>query len=413
MPIFSRRDVQRMLDDLSAILRPQQAKSLARRLNLRTSEALSAEWELAVTHSLLSLGQVSYEKDSGGESLPDVHFLSREEPDKNFVAEVTTISDRAYDDENPYDHLVRAFGLLAGQLGVKFVGFSFDVGGSVIGSQRTQRMKLSLPDKSEIPRFVSDEFRAMIEAVARDPSIPQQSKCRDRRFQVVVSYQPDFKTIAGRHPSYEVFRSREGNTLYNALKAKAKQLKASGFPWTKGIIACDGGTTALIDRSGGGDAFSLRDVVARFFQNYGSVGFVLILRTAVEHAFFNARRSVKIEGLLLMNGYVGPLSENLSGLLCSLPSRLPIPIDDSYFARARLRDASGRLGRGVFGGYTVSNSSIQISARAVHALLAGSTMKNFLKRTTWRCKFFGEPSTKEAQSALPTWNASRTRMTIG
>jgi len=368
-----------MLDDLSPILGPRQAKSLARRLNLRTSQALSAEWELAVVHSLQGLGKVSYEQNTKGRTQPDVHFLGSEGPDKNFVADITAISDQAYAEENPYDHLVRAFGLLAEELGVPFIGFSFDVGGSIVGS-RTRRMKLSLPDKSEIPRFVSEEFRGMIEAVACDPSMPQQSKCRDRRFQVIVSYQPDFKTIAGHHPSFEVFYSREGNTLYNALKTKAKQLKASGFPWTKGIIACDGGTTALVDRSRGGEAFSLRDVVARFFENHRSVGFVLILRTAVEHAFLSARRSVKIEGLLLMNGYVGPLSENLSELLCSLPSRLPIPIDDSYFARGRLRDASGRFGRGFFGGCTVSRSRIQISARAVHELLAGRlNHEEFLK----------------------------------
>ena len=77
---------------------------------------------------------------------------------------------------------------------------------------------------------------------------------------------------SGSFAAYDVPKIKDRNPLYNALKAKADQLR--GAEGLTGIIVGDGDCVALSDRSVNWDAVSTRQIVVEFFRQFSSLDFV-------------------------------------------------------------------------------------------------------------------------------------------
>jgi hypothetical protein len=83
--MFSRRTLQRLLDENSQFLRKSQTRRLVKELN-RVSDpsklgrdiSLSWEWEVVLLNVLSKVGKVAYERGFDGHTKGDIYFEDRD-----------------------------------------------------------------------------------------------------------------------------------------------------------------------------------------------------------------------------------------------------------------------------------------------------------------------------------------------
>src|SRR5688500_3912164 len=100
MAVFSRRNVQRMIDENASFLSEDDLVDHVNKLNRNNFQSLDTEWEVAVLNAFSKLGTVEHEKNFGGSTYPDLFFTT--DDGKSVVADVTTISDEGFEERNPY-----------------------------------------------------------------------------------------------------------------------------------------------------------------------------------------------------------------------------------------------------------------------------------------------------------------------
>jgi len=168
--------------------------------------------------------------------------------------------------------------------------------------------------------------------------------------------------------------ARETRTpIYNVLKQKKDQLKASGYSGPLGIILCDG------------DCEQLRSparIIRRFFRDTTSIAFVVVARLSGDR--FSRRESpISVTAQFFANPAVADVEfEDLRRVFeRELPSVLPHPYDDVVNALSHLRWKDRRVGLSHHGGYMFSGGRyMRISSRALLELLAGvMNSQDFLK----------------------------------
>ena len=102
MAIFPRRILQRMINENAEFLSEGQTKRHVRQANRMPKEqTLAYEWEVVLLNALGKVGKVVHEKGFGGSSKADIHLESFDNPEANFVADITAISDKGMDARKP------------------------------------------------------------------------------------------------------------------------------------------------------------------------------------------------------------------------------------------------------------------------------------------------------------------------
>src|SRR5713226_9872190 len=149
MAIFSRRTLQRLLNENSIFLKPDQIARHVNMLNNASEEVLDTEWEVAVLNAFSRMGGVTHEPDLNGKK-PDIWF---EFPDSHegMIIDITTVSDRGLHKENPFDALRDELQKKVWKLRSRGVtgAFSIQVGASPESMHRDgQPTKLRLPKSS-------------------------------------------------------------------------------------------------------------------------------------------------------------------------------------------------------------------------------------------------------------------------
>ncbi|MCL4502674.1 MAG: hypothetical protein M1438_12620 [Deltaproteobacteria bacterium] len=97
MSIFSRRIIQRLINQNAQFLLKSQTQSHVNQLNLVANEAtLAFEWEIVLLYAFSKVGKVIHEKNLGGKTNPDIYFESFAEQNNKFVAEIVTVSDKGW-----------------------------------------------------------------------------------------------------------------------------------------------------------------------------------------------------------------------------------------------------------------------------------------------------------------------------
>ncbi|MDU7521861.1 MAG: hypothetical protein E7K72_10770 [Roseomonas mucosa] len=97
--IFSRRAIQRRLDELRDPLGAKTVGKLADRLNRPGKDRMAAMWEVVILQALIPLGAIKNEVALPFGRRPDLSFIG---PNVSFVADITTVSDEGLDERNPY-----------------------------------------------------------------------------------------------------------------------------------------------------------------------------------------------------------------------------------------------------------------------------------------------------------------------
>ncbi len=165
MSIFPRRVIQELLNENRDFLSPEQVDDHVKKLNSQNNNSLDTIWEVVILNALSKIGQVIHEKEYEGSSKPDVYFESNNiEP---FVADITAISDDSYEKENPTNYFRECLGTFFKKSGLTLKGISTNIGEVMVGEYGNRKLKLALPEKKDIPRFIKKEFFVLRESIKK------------------------------------------------------------------------------------------------------------------------------------------------------------------------------------------------------------------------------------------------------
>lgn len=280
MGLFSRRNIQAALDRLAGSLSNKQIEGLVARLNAGdASDVLSTQWEFVVLSAFSQIGRIQYEKDFDGQSRPDLFFQMGNSGNFEFVADVTTISDVNAHNENAYHEFCEAIRRFLGKRGHNSAGLDVRVEHEEIGDFGDQKVRLMLPKKGDMDRFVKVELSAFLSKIVQEPNNNASHNYDTDGIRFLLRYDGKEKCLGGgTHLSYTVPYSERRNPLANALKKKSEQLSKSGYKGVRGIIVCDGDCEALKERNAVSGALGGRELVMSFLNSHESVLFVLVLR---------------------------------------------------------------------------------------------------------------------------------------
>lgn len=372
MALVARRVLQRILDENAHLLTPEQHQKHVQSLNSDKSPALATEYEVLILHALSGLGRVQHEPKLTGSRRPDVLFEIATDPPQRFVADVTTVSDSAAHDENPYDDFSKELGKLLKDSGLTGAGFDIKVDGTLTGPAEKQKMVLSLPRKGDLRRIVRRELGDFVRTVKANRDQPTTARLSG--FDARVSYDPRKSLSTGGHPSYTTPYSLENNPIANALRSKVSQLKGTGFDGALGIILCDGSCNALhslpVKSGGWRPHHSVSDIVTRFFRFNRSVSFVCILTVPQPYPSHTPARYSFYSELFINSKARHSCTPEQRAALAAMVDRLPAPRRTPANALHALNSKSG-IYTARYGGWHVQSHEIKLSTRALLQLLSG------------------------------------------
>jgi hypothetical protein len=364
--IFSRRAIQERLNQLRERLQSDEIDSLAKRLNEVGRSRISAMWEVMIISSLLRLGRVEIEPELSSGRRPDILF------DDNkgvvFFADITCVSDEGVDKENPIEFFNKCLMESIARLGFPRGGHGCRVESKRITTSRGQKIVLRLPEYSDIPKFISENI---------EPKLKDQLNTGERYIKILIDDEQaglslTIDTVGDQfnsfgHAVYDLPSILDRNPLFNALRAKSKQLKAA--EGVKGIIVCDGDSKALSSRS----LHNVEDaylICNEFFRQHRSIDFILII--SVEEVrksplYVSSMHGVVNAKIASRNGF--SQSKEIELVFDSILKDLPKPINSPVNAVHRAKESG--YGLGYRGGYRVSGNKIRLSSRAVVEVLSG------------------------------------------
>lgn len=364
--IFSRRSIQRRLDALRCVLDDSAVERLVQRLNLPGRDRLAAMWEVVVFFALSRRGRVRSEIPLASGRRPDIHFSSKT---LAFVADVTTVSDDALEDQNPQYEFSALIEAAKRRLGLPTGGTDLRVHSREEHSRRGTRITLRLPPRKQLQQFV----RSQIEPQLREQMLAGEKMLR-------VSFSDDISgfdlTIdplkspynTGSYTPYTFPTIKDKNPLYNVLKMKADQIRA--YNGIKGVIACDVGSDSLVDHSMDHRAISSHEIVRRFLRNHTSINFVLLLSIGQVKRGRTAQEQVTRRPLVRFAiGKEFKQEAVLETLFRSMMIDFPDAVMSAWNGASQACEAG--FGWGYQGGYQLSQNHIVISSRALMELLAG------------------------------------------
>jgi hypothetical protein len=364
MGLFSRRIIKRLLDENRAFLPDDKTNQHINHLNgASATQRLTTEWEVAVLNALHKIGvQPRYEPTfPSGTSVADV-LIKHENLEA--VVDITTVSDRGLDEQNPIDLLaeklisrVRERGLDPNKFGLRVEGNwqELHLGGP--------KPRLLIPQPDDFDSLIFDgDFSKFLDRVT---SSGQKDSFRPRNSSTAllsVTYDPTQPFFSRSHLDYTVVFTENKNPLYNRLNAKASQIKKTGFQGLTGVILCDADCGLLRHPQRQGLSLGANQVISRFLQNEPRVGFVMTLRVKSDRSGLLGPEHLKIVSQMYArkpNSLIDCLQHDLAE---ALPRPETIPTN-AY--------STSDAGRNFAGGMTMTSRRIKMSARSVLEVLAG------------------------------------------
>lgn len=387
MAIFSRRALQRLIDENAAFLHADQLKAWVDRLNNPDGDTLAAEWEVAVLNAFSRLGKVEHEPAHEKRKRPDIIF--RPFRGRQIIAlEIVTVSDKGLHQQNPADALFADFRRRIGKLRNQGIrgGFSLDIGATETYSvHSTVPAKLRLPKPHRFKQIIfNEDFQKFTAEVLVRPDLPRKYEVKDNEADVTVSFNPVGEGLSGEYPSYTTLYSIKRNPVANALEKKVIQLKASGFPGPFGIIMCDGGCEMVRRKLSGLASANLGQVVAGFLRRHSSVAIVLTVGVQQEGNHVGSQNLEIHSRLYESVDRAHPLDQAVINSIVSMAALLPQPMHTASNAQHHIdwlrRRGKWDEGDSLLGGWCVSDRVVKLSSRAIHELLAGQLdQRSFLK----------------------------------
>lgn len=92
--------------------------------------SLAFEWEVVLLNAFSKVGRVRHEASFGSRRTPDLYFESNADSKQCFAADITTISDKGFEDSNPYQVLQDELNNRVEKHGLRPDSFSLSVEGN-------------------------------------------------------------------------------------------------------------------------------------------------------------------------------------------------------------------------------------------------------------------------------------------
>lgn len=365
--IYQRRALQRRLNELRDILGNDAASKLADRLNRPGKDRVAAMWEVVVLHGLSKCGSLQSEMALATNRRPDVLF---EWSTLRLNADVTAVSDDGLDRDNPYYELSQLIEAAKKKLGLPLGGLDLRIRSRRDSTKRGTRTVLLLPARGKLQEFVNQRVLPNLRAQIADGQLPLSIKIDDEDVGLDITIDATKSPYSSASfAAYDAPTIKDRNPLYNALKAKADQLR--GAVGISGVIVGDGDCVALSDRSLSMGHVSTKEIVDEFFRQFSSVSFVLLL--SVRESRSNWMRTTPSVRQNHMHLFVRDGSESCSELntlfqmmIEHFPKPAMMPVNGAF------RASEDDYGLGHHGGYSVSGSNvIRIGLREFTEIFAG------------------------------------------
>lgn len=364
MAIFSRRTLQRMLDDNARFLTGEQLEKLVDHLNRHTS-ALQDEWEISLLWCLSQFGAIEHEPNMRGKE-PDVFFAPG--GDEEFLGDVIAVSDEGLEGENPVNQFEREFWQQLSKRKLDGGGFDWEIGRK---SGARGKKVVCLPAKGELHRVFSPDFKRFLDSVAAEPAEAREFSASTEDIDVRFQYRPDQDGMTSGHPSYRDAHSLRKNPVFNALKRKKNYLKETGYQGPKVIFLCDRGCHILRHDPFQGESYGLDAIVHDFLRQNTSISWVTVVSTQTKvppqrgmvpfirvRNYRNSRAS-------------NPLHDRAAEALDDLERVMPAPVNDAVNAANWYRGERRKSGPSRIGGMMGDANQVTLSARGTLELLAG------------------------------------------
>lgn len=326
MAIFSRRTIQRLINENACFLTKTQTKKHIDALNLNKKKYqeslkdgkntndlievhLNTEWEIVLLNSLSKFGKIIHEKKIG-KSEPDIFFTSYKN-NFEFVGDITCITGKQ-DKDNISLAFKNEFKEIIDKEHPSGYWEIFLRGNSREMDFCNAKPRLMLGGKSQWEEiFRSKEFIAFIERVKKNPekkeSItykknkenpeprpPNQIEMyRNVLVDIEVRYAPkNFYQVEYRQFDDRKIVSIESDEIYKSLLNKYRQLVKTQYDGYLGIFLCDG----IGNTFNRGDLIhkSSREVIHKFLHDHQKIDFVLTVNSETEpNSFYNQEAKIK------------------------------------------------------------------------------------------------------------------------
>jgi hypothetical protein len=368
MALVSRRTLQRLIRENAAFTTVAQRERQVASLNRANVESLSTEWEVLVLNGLSRLVTLQHEA-SIGTRYPDVlaHINSGKKVE-TFVADITTVFSNANDELNPINDFSRDLRGRAEKMGLINCHLQIDVRGSRQGQPRKQRMRLKVPAKRDFSTVFEQFVRPFFTLCVMNPTTPRETTVATDRLDFTIGYQPGRDTTGMSYPSYTTNYSVTHNTIFNALKGKAEQLRETEFAGPRGVILCG----ADVDLSRRQTIFGVEAITNEFFRQNTSVAFVLSLWVPQRTGGTMAYHADLYENQAAAHR-LGTASRSA---LMRLADLLPEALEDGSNAVNQLDFWRWKKGYYFYGWKRESRYMVEISARVLMQYLAGQIDRN-------------------------------------
>lgn len=387
MPIFARRKLQLMLDDMAPYLTPSKSRDLFKRLeHQNTDQALPAEYEIGLMWGVSKVAHLQVEPQFGNRA-PDIYSDDFLRGDPSAI-EIVAISDDALGDESVMRRAANVINAVAGKYlkGVaSHLYFEFleesgyePVAPKRFGTRYYRRRRVTRDFK------VSSEFEGAIKTWLAGSPPDAPLRWEDGSIGVVIKWQdyvhPHGNTFSSMPP---VCYDARDNPLYETLKSKIKQLAGVPTGIRKGIFLCDAGCSLLRDIRpifGGGREVRGDEVIQTFVKRHPA-DFVVVFvpRRQSEHSLWYRDNPRQWHTYI----YSKELPEADFQKVAELAEILPDPYLHGYQARSwHQQGMFNPQARGRYLGTTWTSGrtkmTAKISARALQELMAGRmTPKQF------------------------------------
>ena len=382
MPIFGRRQLQRMFDELGPWLNHHKAKDLLKRLeNVAPDQALPAEYELVLTWAVSKIASLEIDKPMGTRT-PDIYSPDLL-PNAALVADVAAVDD------------VSLSGIATMRRACNIINLACDK----IRKQSSKHLHYTFGERSGYARSSNGRtkyYRHRL--VSRDFQMDERLRnaletwlATGKPVQRLVWSTGDigvsieWRDLA--HPFNNIFctmpslaHDLRDNPLYRVLKVKSRQLRNVPAGFSRAVFLGNAGCSLLNDihpMGQGLNTFSGKQIIQRFLADDNSIDLVVVftverLNRHWTHCFDDPR---------VWRSYIfhksNVLPADTLARLNLLTEKIPAPHLSGYEAHSwHEQGMCNPDARGHYLGSIMSSGrermTLRISARAVQELMAGT-----------------------------------------
>lgn len=377
MPIFARRRLQSMINDLANHLSPVKSRSIINRIEHKnTKDSIAAEIELGLLWGVSRVANLTIEPElSTSTARPDA-FSDNLFPHAPALIEITAVSDDTFSGKDKMERAANiicahANGIRKGSGNHLYFDFSEENRLKDGFRRRTRR----ITDKFNITDKFSNELNQWLGASDWPNVTP--IRLTDEEIDVIIQWKPYVHPHGRTHSSMPpVADHLEDNPVFKALRKKEKQLSKSSPGMLKCIFIGDAGCQMLRELKPLGYMDIRGGQVIHHFLRKSKVDIVIVFSPHRKRAFFLGQNDEINWRVTVFDGKINNDLSSVYGKINELLSNLPPPQLESYQVRSRHQQGMldieyNNFYKGTIMTSKMAETSFKISTKLILNLLSG------------------------------------------